>query len=171
MEDALIEFTNATKVEADALGEPGERTFRITVDSGNSSALIWLEKEQLFQLALAVQQMLGTLPDQPATDATPPVEREAPDHTNLEFKVGKISLGHDNSHGMFVIDAYRADEDDDSDATFRLWLRSDQAKDLSEQAMRVCSAGRPLCPLCGGPIDQSGHNCPRANGHTSSLDF
>ena len=33
-------------------GEPGKRTFRIHVDSASSSASLWIEKEQLFQLAL-----------------------------------------------------------------------------------------------------------------------
>ena len=37
----------------------------------------------------------------------------------------------------------------------------DRAKDL----MR---GGRPICPLCSGPIDPGGHACPRSNGHVVS---
>ncbi len=170
MEEARIEFTNSTNVRTEALGEPGKRTFRIMVDSGSSSATIWLEKEQLFQLALAVQQLLGTLRDQEAEKAAVPVEREAPELTRLDFKVGKIALGHDVSRGMFIIDAHDEDEEH-SAATVRVWLSTDQAKGLSEQAMRVCAAGRPLCPLCGGPVDSAGHRCPRTNGHAESLEF
>ncbi|MGH9041277.1 MAG: DUF3090 family protein, partial [Acidimicrobiia bacterium] len=29
-------------------------------------------------------------------------------------------------------------------------------------------AGRPPCPLCGGPLDPEGHVCPKLNGHAQS---
>ena len=38
------EFTNVSKLEAEAFGEPGKRTFRIQVDSASSSASIWIEE-------------------------------------------------------------------------------------------------------------------------------
>ena len=34
-----------------------------------------------------------------------------------------------------------------------------------ERAFRVIRAGRPPCPLCGNPLDATGHICPRKNGH------
>ena len=52
MAGAKNEFTNLTRLTPEAIGEPGKRTFRVMADSGSSSATIWLEKEQLFQLAL-----------------------------------------------------------------------------------------------------------------------
>jgi len=171
MEDARIEFTNATNVRAEALGKPGKRTFRITVDSGSSSAMIWLEKEQLFQLALGVQQLLATQHEGENPPESPPVEREAPEMTRLDFKVGKIALGHDGQRGMFIVDAHSEEENEDSAATVRVWLSREQARSLSEEAMRACASGRPLCPLCGGPIDTTGHQCPRVNGHADSLEL
>jgi uncharacterized repeat protein (TIGR03847 family) len=30
------------------------------------------------------------------------------------------------------------------------------------------AAGRPPCPLCGLPLDVSGHVCPRQNGHRAA---
>jgi predicted amidophosphoribosyltransferase len=27
------------------------------------------------------------------------------------------------------------------------------------------AAGRPICSMCGQPIDPEGHFCPRKNGH------
>jgi hypothetical protein len=30
---------------------------------------------------------------------------------------------------------------------------------LAQQAERVVAAGRPYCPSCGEPIDESGHFC------------
>ena len=38
--------------------------------------------------------------------------------------------------------------------------------ETAEEALRICSAGRPLCFLCGQPINPDGHACPRSNGHT-----
>ena len=62
MAQAKNEFTSVSGLRAESVGEPGKRTFRIVVDSASSSASIWLEKEQLFQLALAIQQMTAPLP-------------------------------------------------------------------------------------------------------------
>ncbi len=45
------------------------------------------------------------------------------------------------------------------------WTTKDQARAFSRRAEEVCNAGRPLCPLCGAPIDAEGHMCVRANGH------
>ncbi len=38
------------------------------------------------------------------------------------------------------------------------------ARAFSKRAAVVVSAGRAPCPFCGGPLDPSGHLCPRANG-------
>ena len=36
---------------------------------------------------------------------------------------------------------------------------------LAAHAALIISAGRPPCPMCGGPIDHDGGVCPRLNGH------
>ena len=51
-----LEFSEITSIEAESFGEPGKRTFRIVVSASNGSAIMWLEKEQLLQLALAIQE-------------------------------------------------------------------------------------------------------------------
>lgn len=157
------EFTNVTQLQAEAFGEPGNRTFRMYADSASSSASVWLEKEDLFQLALAIHQIVNSIPDEKLSLAGPPTEREAPGLTSLDFKAMNLALGHDPRRGLFVIDAYTAD--DGEDPTIRIWLDKRQMLDFSEEAMRVCAAGRPLCPLCGRPIDPDGHRCARLNGH------
>ena len=163
MPTARNEFTSVSNLQAEAFGEPGQRTFRIQVDSASSTASIWIEKEQLFQLALAIQQMMSTLPGEGESSADPPSDREAPGLTNLDFKVMKLVLGHDTRRGLFIIDAH--DADDEERATIRVWADQRQIQDFSEQALRVCASGRPLCPLCGGAIDPEGHRCARVNGH------
>ena len=93
MPDPMLEFTNVSYLSAEALGEPGDRTFRILVDSGTSSASIWLEKEQLLQLALGVKQLLASLPATEPPAGASMDHREAPDASRLDFKLGKLVLG------------------------------------------------------------------------------
>ena len=159
------EFTQVTGLRAEALGEPGKRTFRILVTGASSSAIIWLEKEQLFQLGLAIQQLMATVSDD-QDGPTTRLEDESPMLSSLDFKVFKLVLGHDAGNGFFVIDAHGEEDEDEETSTARVWASSDIAREFSEEALHVCAAGRPLCPLCGGPMDPAGHLCPRVNGHT-----
>ena len=163
MPRARNEFTSVSKLSAESFGEPGQRTFRIQVDSASSSASIWIEKEQLFQLALAIQQMMATLTEEQDPTGGPPADREAPGLTSLDFKVMKLVLGHDAGRGLFIIDAH--DAEDEERATIRVWADKQQISGFSEEALRVCAAGRPLCPLCGRAVDPDGHRCARVNGH------
>jgi uncharacterized repeat protein (TIGR03847 family) len=165
MPEPTNEFSSVTEVRPEAIGEPGQRTFRVLVDSGSSSAEVWLEKEQLLHLALAIQQLLAAIPEHRDALGEAPTQREAPGLTHLDFKVGKLALGHDSGSGLFMIDSHDIESEDEDPATVRFWLSRPQARAFAEESLRVCAAGRPICPLCGGPIDPTGHICPRVNGH------
>jgi uncharacterized repeat protein (TIGR03847 family) len=52
----------------------------------------------------------------------------------------------------------------DDAPSVRFWLSHEQVIAFSQQAQAVLSAGRPLCPRCGLPMDPSGHPCPVMNG-------
>ena len=165
MSDAKAEFTNVSSLKAEALGEPGQRTFRILVDSESSSAVLWLEKEQLFQLAVAITQLSAIVPEK-EPDRSPELDaREVAPATFLEFKLGKLALGHDGRSGMFIIDGHDVEGDEEAPPTVRVYSGGQQMAAFAQQALQVCAAGRPLCPLCAAPIDQDGHRCPRTNGH------
>ena len=165
MADPNLEFTQVSGFHSEAIGEPGNRTFRILVDSGSSSANIWLEKEQLFELAMAVQRLMAMMGEE-AASSEPPYSREAPGLSKLDFKVGRLAVGSDPESGLFVIDAHDVEDSDEEDpATIRLWVSKEQAGEFAEEAVRVCAAGRPICQLCGRPIDPDGHFCVRRNGH------
>jgi uncharacterized repeat protein (TIGR03847 family) len=47
----------------------------------------------------------------------------------------------------------------------RLYLTAAQARAMAARGSAAVERGRPPCPLCGGPLDPSGHVCPRLNGH------
>ena len=53
-------------------------------------------------------------------------------------------------------------------AVGRFWASREQMIALSRQAKKVAAAGRPICALCGNPIDPDGHFCPPSNGHAST---
>lgn len=165
MAEPELEFTNLTGLRAESIGEPGQRTFRILADSGSSSAIIWLEKEQLFQLALAINQVLAAQPESPTGTDIPSQSGSEPPPTNVEFKAGHLVLGHDGRSGRFMIDARDVESSEDAPPNIRVWSERSQVGAFAEESLRVCASGRPLCPLCGSPIDSTGHRCPRSNGH------
>lgn len=169
MEHTNNEFTMVTALLAEALGQPGNRTFRILVESGTGSATMWLEKEQLFDLSLAVQQLLAKLAGKKATPNPPTPTPEGSVSARLDFKVVRLMIGYDDGRGLFIIDCY--DSPGESASTARIWATKDQVKDFAENALQVCASGRPICPLCGFVITLEGHSCPRANGHVKMPDF
>ena len=168
MAGARNEFTNVSALVAEAIGEPGRRTFRVRAESDSSSATVWLEKEQLAQLALAMQQLASSVKDADSRPPNPPYEREANPLTSIQFKAVKLALGYHERRAMFIIDAYEADDDT---ADVRLWTEPAQAEEFAQEAIRVCAAGRPICPLCSRPVDADGHACPRMNGLVKALDL
>jgi hypothetical protein len=57
------------------------------------------------------------------------------------------------------------DEDEDGPDLLRVRITAEAARGFVMRATRVVAAGRPPCPLCGAPLDPTGHICPRRNGH------
>ena len=58
-----------------------------------------------------------------------------------------------------------ADDDPDGPDLVRVRLTPTRARAFAERALRTVAAGRPPCPLCGQPLDPTGHLCPRRNGY------
>ena len=165
MDDPTVEFTRLTGLRPEALGEPGERTFRILVDGDHSSAVIWLEKEQLLQLALGINQMLASLSQEEKAPREELAETAPRPPSHMEFKVGKMVLGHDGASERLLIDAHDVESGEDSEPAVRIWGDRPRFREFAEESLHVCAAGRPICQLCGRPIDRSGHGCARMNGH------
>ena len=169
---AQYELGGVASIKPEALGEPGKRTFRIQLQSGAASACLWLEKEQLSELALYLQQILASLPEQERERKEPVAEPEwAGGVASIDFKIGKMSLAHNAATTSFFIVAHDVEEPEDSVPTISFWLSMTQAEELVREALKVCAAGRPRCFLCGRPIDPDGHVCPRANGHAGALEL
>lgn len=164
MIDSTAEFHSLNILLSEALGEPGQRTFRVVAHSDDGKVILWLEKEQLLQLAIAVNQLLSSLSDQDTNSTMP--EAQAPSQSgNFEFKVGKLVLHYDDGRDRIVIDAHDLGAQEENPPVVRLWSDKSQASTFADEALRQCAAGRPICALCGKSVDSGGHQCPRSNGH------
>jgi uncharacterized repeat protein (TIGR03847 family) len=165
----MWDFGQADLLEPEAIGEPGKRMFRLRVMSGaGDAASLWLEKEQLAALTLAIRQLV----EQTGGDLDEPEPSSAatfPDRPEVDFKIGKLGIGYDEGQRTVAIFAYEIAEeepDDDASPAFSCRASLPQCNRFADRAEEVISGGRPLCILCGGPIDKQGHDCPRRNGHS-----
>jgi len=164
MENAEHDFGEALAVDAEAIGQPGQRTFRLLVKAASQAASIWMEKQQLAGIAVWLDEVLERLDrDQPSDE--PDVEPLPIGAIyDVEFRATQIGLGYSEEDGRFAIHAF--DEGLAGGApAFRCLLTRGQVRVLSRKINEVVAGGRPLCPLCDMPIDPSGHVCPRSNGH------
>lgn len=176
MEERQVEFALGTlsQVEARTIGEPGHRTFHLALESGQARCSVWLEKEQLFQLGLYLQEAVHSLSEEERERTSEPKEPPwAGDDPALDFKAGQVLLSRDESSNSFFVVAYEREEETESGepsgqegTSVSFWITVSQARALGEDSLRICAAGRPRCFLCSLPIDPEGHVCPRSNGHT-----
>ena len=163
---AKYNFGALSRVNAEAIGEPGERTFRLVLESGAASGCLWLEKEQLYQLATYIKEIVSAVSGSgKTTGGEVPEPRRSAEPSVVDFKVGSLSIAHDSSSNCLLLLAHDIEQTEESDATLSFWITLEQGDELAKESLKVCAAGRPRCFLCGQPINADGHTCPRANGH------
>ncbi len=159
---------DAQRVRVEALGEPGQRRFRLIALVGGETTVVWMEKQQLQALGIALDQMLDQLPDRGPELDTPDVPLPFDTETRRQFRVGRMELGYDDRNNRLVWVAHDIqDDDDDEEGTGRFSCRFTraQARELSVDAASVVAAGRPRCTMCGAPMNPGHHVCPQQNGH------
>ena len=102
----------------------------------------------------------------------PEVELRLDAPVEEEFRASALALGFEVGDQMVVIEAQAPTEgeppelDDDSPDgpdTLRVRITPRAALAFAARAERVVDAGRPPCPLCGLPLDPSGHICTGMN--------
>lgn len=161
-----IELGLAKAIDAESFGQPGQRTFRIRAIGENlESASLWMEKEQLQALCLALGQVLSELRHVTRREEPPPYEY--PEIADHDFKVGRMALSVDTSAQTVVLYLSDADTEEADEPTLRVGVTQDRCAALREQLDEVISRGRPVCPLCQAPMDEGGHACIRGNGHST----
>ncbi len=164
---AIYELDPVDRIAVAAVGEPGQRRFFLLATGSGHTLTLGCEKSQLQALVLRLHQMLEVQqiegPEQAAQDPSP--EPGEP-----EWQIGEMGLGYHEARRMFVLVASQAAAIEPAEASVedapsvRFWLSPDQVLAFSKQAESVLSAGRPLCPRCGLPMDPTGHPCPVMNG-------
>jgi uncharacterized repeat protein (TIGR03847 family) len=161
-----IEFGVARGIDAQSFGQPGQRTFRLRIVGANvESASLWMEKEQMQALSIALKQMLSQLEyndDPPAASAG-----DFPVVAEHDFRVGRMGMGFNASDRTVVLYTFElgASDADEDEPTLRARLTQQQSASLSVQLDDIISGGRPVCPLCALPMDEN-HACIRSNGHS-----
>ena len=150
------------KIIPTATGDPGERTFLLHLEGTHGTARLWLEKEQLLELAKASQQMYNMF------DATSSLQTQAPrgyvieeDQLDFECRISRLRLYHEPKQDLFVIEAEESSDDSPSTKIIEFLISVSQLADLSSQAFKICASGRPYCDLCGLAMDPDFHMCPQ----------
>jgi uncharacterized repeat protein (TIGR03847 family) len=180
---AVFSYDPPERFVAGTVGQPGQRTFYLQASGHGQVTSVALEKGQVSRLAERLDELLDEeLHDSGGPSPVPAVAPAAlTDDGPLdmplmeEFRVGVIALGWDADSERVVIEAqedsetpveYLADEvPEDGPGVLRVRITAAAARAFSQRALRLVSQGRPPCPLCGLPLDASGHICPRQNGY------
>jgi uncharacterized repeat protein (TIGR03847 family) len=159
-----------------AEGEPGRRLFFLQAREGALVVTLKMEKVQVAALAAWIAK---TLEDLPALGHLPEDDDLVPEpFTEPAWAVGSLGGSYDAELDRIVLVATEigdtpsadavlepgTDEEEDG-ATARFLATREQMAALAIRAARLVEAGRPPCPLCGYPLDPSGHQCPRTNGN------
>ncbi|HSL97034.1 MAG TPA: DUF3090 family protein [Candidatus Deferrimicrobiaceae bacterium] len=176
----LFVFELPDRFATGTVGEPGQRTFFLQARDGGRVVSVSLEKTQVAVLAERLGRLLveldrvGVSPDPPTP--TEPDDGPLDEPLNEAFRATTLTLGWDGEAEQVLIEA-RAPTDGDEEAAIeiddadedgpdllRVRLSAAAARAFVERAFRVIRAGRPPCPMCGQPLEATGHICPRRNG-------
>lgn len=169
---------------ADAVGQPGQRRFRLFAQAGRRSLFLWMEKEQLNTLALALDRVMAQVTEggvlRVIAQAAQPTEADNlpadfPSHPTYEFQVGQIRIGYDERHSLLALIASPIEILLEPGQEPRAVIREDesisllftmpQAQHFTQSITTLVASGRPVCPLCNTPLDGGPHACIRQNGH------
>ena len=170
------------------LGEPGQRTFFLQVRTGPEILSVSLEKQQAAALADRIDEVLDTLMAEEGNPFSVPsgTPAELDDVDPLDepvldlFRAGTMSLGWDSATSQIVIEAFAIAEialDDivpefdetiveielEPDEMLRVKIPVGSARAFAKRARDIVGAGRPVCSLCGEPMEDD-HVCELPDG-------
>jgi uncharacterized repeat protein (TIGR03847 family) len=173
----VFSFDPPERFVAGTVGLPGERNFYLQASGHGRTVSVALEKVQVRALAERLEELLETVRRNGGPTGSEAIEDNAPLEAPIEeeFRVGAMGLAWDGDAELCVVEAMAQSEEEtdveplsdaeEGPAALRVRISAAMARGFVTRAMRVVAAGRPPCPLCGLPLDPSGHVCPRQNGH------
>jgi uncharacterized repeat protein (TIGR03847 family) len=157
-----LELGVPAELDVQSFGEPGNRTFRVYVQTGRGTVSLWLEKEQVVLLGSAIESLLERTRD--TVGGSTQSDALAAFSGDLEVKVGALAVGFDPGRGVFTMEVSDFVTALALDGITVLATRA-QFERISGQIAEIVAGGRPRCPLCGRPITDGRHFCPESNGH------
>jgi uncharacterized repeat protein (TIGR03847 family) len=119
-----IELDPVDRITADAVGEPGERTFFLQARRGDQLITLLVEKQQVQLLAASVVEILARIQQQ--TGEGPPEDTMALEEPLIpEWRAGRLSIGYEQERDLLVLEAVEElpaaeDEEDDEGAESEL---------------------------------------------------
>lgn len=151
----------ADRLVVGAVGPVGQRLFLVQCRQGPTLLTLKMEKQQVAVVADYLSRIVKEQ-DRPEKlpDALPLEEPTEPD-----WAVGTIGVSYDEAEDRIVLVVEEQVEEGETGAIARLSVSREQAAAFAIEATRLVESGRAPCPLCGSPLDPSGHECPRTNGH------
>ena len=162
MSSGSFDFDKVTRVTAGAIGEPGKRAFYLQLRAAGELVSLAVEKEQLRALTERLQEVFARVTVPPPA-RLPDMALEEP--IEAKWRIGFMTLTYSQDDKNFEVAIVELVEEGEEPATGHFHASLDQMQALAAHASSVISAGRPPCPMCGGPIDHDGGVCPRLNGH------
>ncbi len=142
-------------------GAVGRRVFLLQCRNADAQLTLKAEKQQVSVLAEYLGRLLTDL-EIPDDIADAPELREPSDP---QWVVGTLGVTYDEAIDRIVLVAEELVAEGEEGDMARFTITREQAAAFAVRATSLVEAGRPPCPLCGGPVDPSGHQCPRTNGH------
>ncbi len=163
----LHDLNPVTHVTVGAVGKPGKRTFYLQGRTGRTIVTLVAEKEQVAALSTGIDQLLDRLGWGSRTVQVTATQMELSEPLEPLFRIGQLGLGYDAEQNLLVLVAYELPQEEEAATVnvVRFWGTQDQMRALARHAAAIVAAGRPICVLCGRPIDPEGHFCPKRNGH------
>ena len=146
------------RITADAIGEPGMRTFYLQARSGEQLVTVIVEKEQVELLARSVLELATEVP---IPDDVEPEELSLEEPVDPRWRVGRLSIGFDDEQDRFLleIDEFvpEVDEDDEDPRSIlpeepesiTLWASREQMLALARHGTTVVAAGGPAASSAG----------------------
>jgi uncharacterized repeat protein (TIGR03847 family) len=111
-------------------------------------------------LSLALNQVLSQLGKPPRTGEDIASFPDGPDH---DFRVGRMAIGFDTANRTVVLHVFEASrEEEEGEPDVQVRITEDTCAALNSRLQEIIAGGRPVCPLCGVPMDTGGHACIRS---------
>jgi len=182
-----FDFDAPDHVTAGAVGPPGQRVFYLQARQDGEVVSLRLEKQQVAALC---EYLAGILNDLATVTDTVPTDLALIEPVVAEWVTGALAVAYEEADDRillvaeeFIPEAESDDDDDDPDdedddilglgetrgpdgtpaSTARFRLTRAQVLGMVRHASSIVAAGRPICQICGRPMDPAGHFCPRNN--------